>query len=146
MNWVEKKSACERALADGAPDLWNKIRSAIQDSCESYNTLYGSVMENRATCELENGKRVRIEKQIRTINSPSSHRDDVMRIVVAFHADPPRVSVAGDGPVKSRDYPISSNETTAFIGSVERPFEPDELSKQIMEPLLFPTGNFRNIR
>lgn len=148
LNFVQKRIARETALEKGAPELWNRLRSAIQDACESYNTHYAAAAgarERAVICKLENGKRISVEKQIRTVHSASSHREDTISLIVSFEGRPPVITVAGDSPVTGATYPISSNEDTAFIGSTDRQRDLDDLCRAILEPLLFPSGNYRDV-
>src|ERR1039457_3148605 len=36
MNWVDKKFARENIVLSGAPDLWQKVLTAIEDACSSF--------------------------------------------------------------------------------------------------------------
>jgi hypothetical protein len=143
MNWVEKRLAKERSLESGAPGVWNKVRAAIQDACDTYNQSYGSTPERTVKCELENGKRLRIDGRLR-LNEGQGYRDADVSVVVSFEQSPPRIAVAEAGPVHAQTLTISSNETSAFIRS--EGFDADAISQQILEPLLFPTGKYTHIR
>lgn len=147
-NFVERRKAREVALENGAPALWNQLRAAIQDACASYNTHYAATPGAAAravTCKLENGKRVLVEKLIRTVHSASSFRDDKCSLIVSFESQPPVITVAGDAPVKAASFFISSGEDTAFIGSIDRPREVDDICRAILEPLFFPPANYSDV-
>lgn len=148
LNWVEKRKARETALEKGAPELWNRLRSAIQDACASYNEQYAAAPgseDKRVTCQLENGKRVLVKKLIRTVHSASSFRDDNLSVIVSFETRPPVITVAGDPPVHATTYAISSSEDTAFIGSIESQRDVDDVCRAILEPVFFPRGNYRDV-
>lgn len=146
MNWVDRKFARESTLAKGAPEIWNDVRAAIQDACESYNERYTATEERRVNCQIENGKRVRVTKTLRRIISPSSYRDEAMVIVVSLLADPYRISAVGD-PLGQLDQKISADESSVFLeGRTGNRIEADELSRWILELLLFPSGDYRDMR
>jgi hypothetical protein len=95
MNWIEKKYAHEKMLADGAPELWNKLRSAIQDACDSYNQHYAASMPNRRVkCEQENGKRLRIQKQLKQTAIIIGEGKELFCMGVSFDSATPSVLVS----------------------------------------------------
>ena len=145
MNWVERRLVRENALNTGGPEIWNKLRSSMQDACETYNNHCSHAPNRQVKYELENCKRFRVKKTIRTIHSSSSHRDDCFFVIASFESAPPHIDVTGEGPVQSSAIPICSNEETVFFGSLEKPTDVEEISRRILEPLLFPTGQYRDV-
>ena len=146
-NWVERRKARKLALAAKAGSVWNEIRAAIQDACQSYNAWIGTSVNTTVVCALENGKRVRISKDVRQVLSPTSWRDENITVVVEFSAgDSPSISVAGDGPVQSVNFKIDSDEERAFIKIGGEVVSPDQISERILNPLLFPTGKYVDTR
>jgi len=117
-------------------DAWNDTRAAIQDACSSYNENYALNQEQRVECIPENGKRIRIRKTVAITGAGFSGTRPV-DIVVSFDEEVPSIIVAGEGPVASNNFPIFSDETSVQIASRDRPVDPDELSRRILEPLLF---------
>ena len=135
-NWVERRAAREAILDRCSKDAWNDMRAAIQDACETYNENYALNQEQRVVCILENGKRVRIRKTVAISGADFTAKRPV-DIVVSFDEETPSIIVTGDGPVPSNTFSIVSNETSVQIGSREHPIDPDEVSRRILEPLLF---------
>ena len=144
MNWVERRVSRQRALNTGSPEVWNVVRQSIQDACESYTQICGPNPDRQVKCQLENGKRVRISKSLR-LKHTDGHRDDVTTIVVSFEQNPPKINVAGEGPMESLDVFISSDEESAFIGSTKGALSADALCERILSPLLFPTVKYTNL-
>jgi hypothetical protein len=143
MNWVEKKVRRESVLKEGAPELWNKAKTALENACLSYNQHY--VTEGgRKVGWLSEDSKVTITKDVRLQVSSTIRRDEAISVVVSFETGPPAIKVGGVGPVKSTAFPILSDEETAFIG-MEREFDIEEVSKRILEPLFFPTGQYSEI-
>jgi hypothetical protein len=63
MNWVDRRALRERNLDDGAPKVWDQVRGAIQDSCDSFNEHYKHPnQESAVDCKLENGRRVKVSR------------------------------------------------------------------------------------
>ena len=44
-NWVERRFVIEALQAKRAPELWQEVRSALQDACDSFNEHYGSATD-----------------------------------------------------------------------------------------------------
>ena len=129
-NWVDQRSRRDKALADGVPNVWARIRSAIQNACDSYNKHY-SKNESRpaVTCELDNGKRVVIR-----IRRRYPDRETSEELIVELKGD--MIDCVAD----ARQKPIrfESDEHGAFIkGSDGQKLSADEVSRLILEPFLF---------
>jgi len=90
LNWVERRALRERVLASGSLEVWNHVRAALQDACESFNTNYPT---NQVECKLENGHRLHIR----------GHENSV---IVAFSKDVVEIDVA---------YPYSSTTITITV-------------------------------
>jgi hypothetical protein len=122
-NWVERRHRREAALAGGSIDLWNEIRGAIQNACDSFKVHYGDV-----DCKLENGKRILVSR-----SAPKR-----AQVVVAFQEAPaPRVSVAFETKTESYPFSVDDNELV-FIKHNTNRLTADQLSERILEHLLFP--------
>jgi len=145
MNWIDEKFSSEESLKDQAPQLWQQVRSAIQDSCASYNLRYEKSPETNANCTIENGKRVRVQKKIRKVQGPG-YLDDLTVLVAEFKDNPPRISVTGDDPVKTLELEIVASPLGVVIAPAINPTSPDAFAKLALESLLFPTGNYRDVR
>jgi len=59
MNWVERRANRENALDANASIVWDQVRVALQDACESYNSRY-CPGRHEVACNLENGNRLLI--------------------------------------------------------------------------------------
>ena len=146
-NWVERKKARQAALISGASTIWNDVRAAIQDACASYNAWQaGSSVSKTVVCALENGKRIRLSKELREVLSNTTYHDQTITVVIEFHMDAkPWISVAGDGPVATAKFVIDADEKEAFIKINNEISSGDQVSEKILSPLLFPTEKYANI-
>jgi hypothetical protein len=129
MNWVEKRARTEAMLDNGAPAIWDQVRSAIQDACASFTQYYeANFPQSSLTCELENGKRVKVS---RVIDHGRLQR------IVAFDEQEPSIKVSSDKSTST--YKIEADEQAAYVTHQGSRIDADELSKLVLEPLLFPT-------
>src|SRR5712691_2551928 len=112
-NWVERRAQSERTLNRDAPVVWNEVRSALQDACDSYNHNYCPETP-QVTCKLENGNRVLITKVLQgtdRLGRPSEQRSD---IVVAFDANTCMITSTRTKPGGSK-FIVTADERNAFI-------------------------------
>jgi hypothetical protein len=142
MNWIEQKLKRESNLSNGAPEIWQKVRMALEGACITYGHSYSTEGKNQILLESENGK-ISVQKNLQHVKSVNSWRDDTFSVVVSFDSERPAINVAGGGPVKAGRFVIFSDEDAAYIGrtensrgSTERRFDVEEVSKKILEPLL----------
>lgn len=142
MNWIEKKWKIEQSFPKQAPPLWDKLRGHIQDACDSYNAHYASE-DGRVKCEMENGRRVKVQRMLRCAAGLGYH-DELVTALISFAQD--RVSVAGDPPIEPQEFLISSDGEAAFFGRPDHTLDTDEISRRILEPLLFPKKPWGNVQ
>lgn len=127
MNWVDRRARRERLLSEGGPEVWQQVRAALQDACESYTRHYDQ-LQRQLRCELENGIRLRITHGRTTI-------------LVAFVQELPAiVSAANQGKLI---FTIDADEDSAFVEHQGRRITPDEISELILKDLLFPATSAR---
>jgi hypothetical protein len=141
MNWVDRLHHRKMLLISGSAILWNDIRAAIQDACDSYNKHAQSSAGN-VNCVPENGKRLRVSKLVRETKTENSYRDDMVTVLISFDLDGPSINVVGDGPVPKAVFNISADDENAFIGTADEHLSADQISEKILRPLLYPTGNY----
>lgn len=139
-NWVDRRAAADTALTKKAPELWNAVRSAIQDACESYRKHYSSRYVEPVKDTLENGSRIRVDLPT-VVRNPAREspviRLGVSSIIVSFNRELPAVQWADDKG--SHHVLVSADEHGAFLLEGETRISPDELSRIILKPFLFPT-------
>jgi hypothetical protein len=130
-NWIERRYAIEYCLAKDKGEVWNSVRSALQDACESFNKHYAS--RGELTIQLENGFRIRISFPSADLLDQLEHPVD--SIIVVFNPKIPAIDWAfADG---SHSIVISSDEHEAFLVEDGKRLTPDDLSRKILEPLVF---------
>jgi hypothetical protein len=126
-NWVARRAEAERSLAKFAPDAWNKIRSEIQDACDTFNLEYrGSAVT--VDCKPENGHRILV-----VINNGQQRSD----VVIAFKKDSAAIEVSD--PSGHASFPLRWVGDGGGVVVVSPDGERvNDLSRFILEPLLFP--------
>jgi hypothetical protein len=136
MNWVERRATRERNLDTGAPKVWDEVRGAIQDACESFNQHYPQPnRDNSAECKLENGRRVRVRRIILADMTTVYHPQD-LQVIVMFEKDVP--SITATFPAGSLIFYFEADEEGAFVAVAGKRLTPDEISEKILGPVLFP--------
>jgi len=125
MNWVERRITRENILQTRGPEVWQQVRAAIQDACTAFNSVVEASPTKTVECNLENGTRIRITKSLREDRGPQAYHDRSITVIVSFDQNPPRIRIAGDGPVSTFDLPIHSNEEVAFVGPADNQITPD---------------------
>jgi hypothetical protein len=135
-NWVERRAAVEKYLAEGKREIWNKVRASIQDACESYKRNYGT-REPYVTATLENGSRIRVDLPRMIVTGTYGLGQKVIKsIVVSYSSDVPSIDWADDQG--NHQLKISSDENGAFVVDGVKRLSADEVSQKILEPVLFP--------
>jgi hypothetical protein len=129
-NWVERRAAIERTRREQAPALWNAVRGALQDACDSFNALYGAEA-GKVTCELENGQRVRVTRVVRV---PGTAHGTPRQVLVTYHADD--YTIAATSRVKAQ---IQADADGVYLEWQRARIEPDALCQTLLEPVLFET-------
>jgi hypothetical protein len=135
-NWVQRRAVKERVLDTGAIGVWNEVRSALQDACESYNEHY-SPNPNRVEveCQLENGNRIRITRTLP--GGPPHFQPIITQALVEFDSKIPSIRSTREESSASREFRISSDETFSYVVDGDARMAPDEVSRLILEPILF---------
>lgn len=137
-NWVSRRIAVEKSLLNNSRCVWNEVRSALQDACSSYSDYYCAGRGKELTSALENGSRIRIDlpNPVTIVGPSMALESKAMSIVVAFNHKLPAVEWADDNG--SHSVMIAADEKEAFLFDGEKRLSPDELSRIILEHLLFP--------
>ena len=138
-NWVERRLERQRLLHAQAPELWNQIRAAIQDACESFNGLYAADADHKVFCELENGHRLRIHRTLPP--AASFEQPKHLEALVHFHKADHTVSITFESGAHTF-YIDADHESAVFIGADRTPdaskLTPDQVSQRVLEAILFP--------
>jgi hypothetical protein len=134
-NWIERKARRERALKAKAPAIWNEVRAAIQDACNSFNHHY---CENSAevSCTLENGRRILITRV------PGKANAERVDVVVEYHNHFHRIRCSGaDHSPLEFGFECSDDGTVYLIESDtddDSGLSPDDVSEKILHIVFFP--------
>jgi hypothetical protein len=121
----------EHCLKEKSPAIWRKVSEAIHAACESFTDHYNArgIVQDWE----DKGRRVVSFERL-------GHPNEKSTIVISFDARGPLVEWEINGPTIGR-CSISADEHEAFLldgdGDDFRKIMPDELSKKILEPILF---------
>jgi hypothetical protein len=132
-NWVERKAARRDNLQNQAQEVWQNVRAAIQDCCESFRKHYNQGLEDK----LENGTRIRL-----TVPYDTALRQTV---IVGFNQRANEIEVTV-GALASKTYRIDANETHAFVTNQDgKEISADEFTQTALEGALTkPPSQARN--
>src|ERR1700733_2780582 len=121
MNWVEHRAKRESTLNANAASVWEKVRAALQDACESYNVFYCSApKQQEVQCRLENPNRLLISRTEFGIPNFKT------QIVVLYDPAEPAINSSRDNPGHADTFSISADEDHAFAEIDGAPVEADE--------------------
>lgn len=128
-NWIEKAALQRRRLAAEGGLLWESVRSAVQDSCDSFRQYY----QIDGTTDLTN----RVENGFRFIVSQFTQMGASRTTVIVYYKSDTQVITwpTDNGP----EYvSIRADENSVFLADKEgKKLTPDDVSRLILEPLLF---------
>jgi hypothetical protein len=140
LNWVERRGRRKRLLHAETPELWNRIRGAIQDACATFNRLYApDVGHNKVFCDLANGHRLRIHRILPPITSFDHPKNT--EAIVTFDEAGRTVTVTFESG--SHTFYIDIENESVFIAQDRagtNKLTPDEISQRALEVILFPTS------
>ena len=136
LNWVERRGICETNRREQAPKIWQEVLAALQDACESFSKHYP--FEKRANCNPctpdDDGQVARITRIAQKLSGsvlvPDGKPDEVA--VVTFTKQSFSIS---SGKLKLS---IQSDDSGVCVMESDKHLTPDEVSRRILEPHLFP--------
>jgi hypothetical protein len=134
-NWVERRALREGLLEHKSGDLWEQLRAAIMDACDSYNVNYPGQYGASVSHKLEDGKRIQV------IHSNVPSNDGILRLITIstlISFDPQIPSVTATRENSSLTFRILADETHVYLTQAGKEIDIDEASRQMIEPILFP--------
>lgn len=134
MNWVERRAHGERLIEAEAPALWNSIRAAIQDACASFQQCYPARADT-IECALENGNRILITRKTQHRHDPQPQREDIL---VEYKKASGLIEVTDEEQSAKHRFRIAWDDGGVFIQRNHERVDADTVSRDILEPLLFP--------
>lgn len=141
LNWVQRRAMRQRILDSGATKVWDAVREAIEDACDTFNEHYPQPnQDSRAVCRLENGSRIKVSRTI-LADMVTRFRPEQFEVLIRFEKNGPAIE-AVSGEAKST-FKIDSDEESAFAVLGGKRITPDEISEKLLEPVLFPKANPR---
>jgi hypothetical protein len=131
-NWVERKKQASQQLSSRSESLWHEVKAAIEDASRSFNELYSKELDRKSSIEPTNDHRVRISVQGGGL--PRTRTVDV-----EFDRDDKTLKANSHENREITTFMMTADFESAFIiqeDSDER-ISPDEISRRILEPILF---------
>jgi hypothetical protein len=135
-NWVERKARRENLLRADSEVLavWNALRNAIQDACDSFNKYYAHDQpEDKVKCLPENGRRIRVERAF-----PKGRMYGAEQHSVLIQLSDLEISVVSDLSVTLPTLKIDADHNEVYLSLGAQRMTSDEVSERVLEPLLFP--------
>lgn len=136
-NWVQRKAM---GLRVHGPNLWNEIRGALRDACGDFNARYCDPNKPEVRFSLENGSRIIVVRTIFADGKTTFSDIKGGEVHVDFNSDDyviKTLSTKSTGRSRSYSYQIASDEHHAYIKDKKDVITVDELSRRILEPVLF---------
>ena len=142
-NWVQRRARREFLLDSKADEVWNDVRAAVQDACDTYNEHYSPPNQPTVDYKLENGHRLRITKTVPADGLTVFHPVKET-LVVAFDKAAPAITMSRDS-TGTRAFRIDARETEVFAkGDDGTKVSADQLSEKILERFLFSSPTERS--
>lgn len=142
LNWVERRARRESNLSQ-AVEVWESVRTAISDCCESFNENYPHI--GQVKHQPENGRRVRV---IVTFNAPQRVSRNIAIEFSKGDKDSVITCTVDGGAAKK--FSILADENHAFLKYANQEISPDRLTEIALEDALFklpsPPSPRRNTR
>ena len=135
-NWVERRAHREQLLHTHGGEMWQGVRAAVQDACESFNAHYPSIPNYAVKCKLENGYRIVVSRFI-PLDRVTNFQDRTLHVTIGYNSQESAITVAYDEPRGSRTFRITSDDQGVFILDGKTRITPDEISEKALEALFF---------
>lgn len=126
-NWVQKRAFRDRYLRDSIT-LWQEVRSAVDECCNSFREHYIGVA--RVTNQEQNGHRVLVT--IRPTYEPNNPR----QVSIKFDSEEKQITATVDGG-RADVFPIDADENHAFLTHQNKEINADEFTQIVLEDALF---------
>jgi hypothetical protein len=137
-NWVERRVAREQSLSNDKGTVWKEVRSAVDDACTSYRNHYGTREPYVNDASLD-GLQIRIQLPRQLLKGRPTATGGgavISDITVSFNSQTPAIEWADHRG--GHELTISSDENNAFVVEGATRLSADEVSRRILEPVLFP--------
>lgn len=127
-NWVERRYAREQHLSD-LGRLWNDVCTALSSAIRSFNKLY---RQDKVPVEINRGAdnghfQVVIPNEA---GSPTIHID--------INVNGRKIHAQYSNGLSNRSFQLDANHESAYIKYIDDRCDVDEVSRMILERVLFP--------
>ena len=139
MNWVQRRAKRAEVLATDSARVWNEVRSALLAACADFNKLYCSPDQPEVETVSEEAHRIAITKRA-FANNRDTFATLESKANVNFHPADYAIRIGTQipsGGARARLFQIASDESHAYLMDGERAINVDELSRSVLEPMLF---------
>jgi len=135
MNWIDRKFAREDALLNGKREVWEQVRTAIADVCNSFTQRCDSPTVARNN---ENGHAVVVRTTFPSRFNPSMGAGFSSMNVVRIEFDEQQNLISSTLNDKSpQKFQIDADENGCFISYQAAKIDADKLSQKVLEDALF---------
>jgi hypothetical protein len=114
LNWVQKRNAAERNLADGKQAIWRDVCGALTDAVRSFNEMY----QGSAIATPINGCRFKAEA-------------NGLRVDVAFDTSASKIEATCESITVDQQFDVQADHTGVFIATS---------GKRVLAKILFPSA------
>jgi hypothetical protein len=131
MNWVDRKFARENNVLRGAPELWQKVLTAVEDACGSFSKNYETPSVSRNT---QNGHAVVVRAEF----PPKDHLGTpIVNSVRIVFDEPQRLISATLNQNSPKKFLIASDENECFLSFQGDTVDADKLSELVLTDAFF---------
>lgn len=145
MNWVERKYLKEKAISDGAPNLWLGFCTEIKDSVDAFNKCFAPA-GGPVACEPQSNH-LHLSRKLRPeIVAPQSNVRATVEATFEAAKDPPRIVTQTSRPnvkggrsiVRTHDFAMSADqEGRAFLVHHAEEVSFEQAAQIVLEDYLF---------
>ena len=134
LNWIERGAKRERMLSQHGTDVWESVRTAIDNCVKSAEECYGDKVAVSKTTK--NGHRLRVSV---------AHRINGLRKTVSVEFEQGKeIVVTQDGGSANR-FHIMADEEHAFLSYQHQEITPDRFTELALEDALFKTPQIKSL-
>lgn len=130
LNWVTRKKLAENHVKESSESMWHDVRAAIEDSCRSFNEIYGKEVGNSYSAAPNNDHRIRVT---------SSRQGKSETVDIDFSREAVTITATYHNRSGPKTYRMKADAETAFmVDESDQRLTPDEISENILSPMFFP--------
>lgn len=135
MNWIEKRWSREQHLSKDAPEIWQAVTVAVENSCTSFMQHYSAL--SGVTFKQQNGHRILVTVTRKYVPTGISSYQSEVPVQLIYEQGENQINVVIGYNKNPKKFEIKSDEEHAFIFYGGKEISPDELSRLVLEDIFF---------